>query len=468
MYRELHACGRQHSASDRPALPVRHPHRRYRRRPAAARPARRGPRADRRGAVAVGARRRRPGGCRHAAGTVALGRTARRSQGDRRLRLAGERRLPGLRNEYERRCASSRDEDQDSPRLAATSARSSGSCSTSRISRCRSSSSSTAGAKPRRWGEWLAAFEHLVPRVLRQPARVVRVLGEMAPLASVGPVTLREVREVLAPRLLTLTHEPPRRRHGRVFVGTPHAARGRAFRVVFVPGLAERMFPQRLREDALLLDARRRARRRALRDADDRAPTTSGCSCAWPLAPRASACTVVSAPRARRVAAARAVVLRARRHARDRPARCRATDARPSTPPPTAAPRWRGRRRRIPRTRSTTSSTTSRCCCRCCARRGTADQRGARALPARAQPGAAPLASPSVGRGGSSRGRPPTASCASSAPTAAALDAQRLAARPYSLTALQRFATCPYQFLLAAIYRLRRSRSRRRCSSSIR
>ena len=39
-----------------------------------------------------------------------------------------------------------------------------------------------------------------MPRVLRQPARVLRVLAEMAPLASVGPVTLREVREVLAPR----------------------------------------------------------------------------------------------------------------------------------------------------------------------------------------------------------------------------------------------------------------------------
>ena len=38
--------------------------------------------------------------------------------------------------------------------------------------------------------------------------------------------------------------------------------------------------------------------------------------------------------------------------------------------------------------------------------------------------------------------------------TQPALEAQRLTARPYSLTALQRFASCPYQFLLAAIYRL--------------
>jgi ATP-dependent helicase/nuclease subunit B len=107
------------------------------------------------------------------------------------------------------------------------------------------------------WGQWLATLRELAPRVLRQPARVLRVLQELGPLAGVGPVSLGEVRDVLSPRLLMLTHEPPRRRHGRVFVGVPAAARGRSFRVAFVPGLAERVFPQRLREDALLLDERR-------------------------------------------------------------------------------------------------------------------------------------------------------------------------------------------------------------------
>src|SRR5262249_25484258 len=38
--------------------------------------------------------------------------------------------------------------------------------------------------------------------------------------------------------------------------------------------------------------------------------------------------------------------------------------------------------------------------------------------------------------------------------TESAPAAQRLGQRPYSLSALQRFATCPYQFLLATIYRL--------------
>jgi CRISPR/Cas system-associated exonuclease Cas4 (RecB family) len=38
--------------------------------------------------------------------------------------------------------------------------------------------------------------------------------------------------------------------------------------------------------------------------------------------------------------------------------------------------------------------------------------------------------------------------------TQAAIEKHRLARRAYSLSALQRFATCPYQFLLATIYRL--------------
>ena len=98
-------------------------------------------------------------------------------------------------------------------------------------------------------------------------------------MSAIGPVSLREVRDVLTPRLSTLTHEPPRRRHGRVFVGTPSAARGRSFKVVFVPGLAERMFPQRIREDSLLPDRRREATDAALatqsrRAADERLQLT--------------------------------------------------------------------------------------------------------------------------------------------------------------------------------------------------
>ena len=108
------------------------------------------------------------------------------------------------------------------------------------------------------WGAWLDALSQLVPMVLRDPDRVLSVLGELRPMARVGPVPLAEVRDVLSGRLTELQDDPPARRYGRVFVGTPEHARGRSFDVVFVPGLAERIFPQKQRQDPLLLDEARR------------------------------------------------------------------------------------------------------------------------------------------------------------------------------------------------------------------
>jgi superfamily I DNA/RNA helicase len=97
------------------------------------------------------------------------------------------------------------------------------------------------------WGEWLDRFARMAPRVLRSPAEVLRVLTDLRPMSEVGPIDLEEARRVLSERLLTLESAPPTRRFGRVFVGTPDQVRGRSFRVVFVPGLAERMFPQKPR-----------------------------------------------------------------------------------------------------------------------------------------------------------------------------------------------------------------------------
>ena len=108
------------------------------------------------------------------------------------------------------------------------------------------------------WGEWLDRFAALVPLVLRSPWRVERVLRELRPMSTIGPVTLEEARDVLSERLRTLDDHPPAQRYGRVFVGSPHQARGRAFKVVFVPGLAERLFPQKPREDPMLLDVEMR------------------------------------------------------------------------------------------------------------------------------------------------------------------------------------------------------------------
>ena len=121
------------------------------------------------------------------------------------------------------------------------------------------------------WGEWLDRLEALVPRVIRQPLVVQRVLAELRPMAAVGPVSLREVREVLSDRLRTVTVEPPAARYGKVFVGTAEEARGRTFRVVFVPGLAERVFPQKVREDPLLADTLRREVSGALKTTNRRA-----------------------------------------------------------------------------------------------------------------------------------------------------------------------------------------------------
>ncbi len=120
------------------------------------------------------------------------------------------------------------------------------------------------------WGEWLDRFEALVPTVLRTPDSVLRVLADLRPMATVGPVDLDEVRRVITDRLLTEAAQPPARRYGRVFVGTPEQARGRSFRVVCVPGLAERMFPQKPREDALLLDQLRTSIEAALTTQHDR------------------------------------------------------------------------------------------------------------------------------------------------------------------------------------------------------
>jgi len=115
-------------------------------------------------------------------------------------------------------------------------------------------------AFPRRapWGEWLDHLRALATASLREPRPVLAALAELEPMTPVGPIELDEVQLVLTPRLRDVTEPPPRRRYGRVFVGTTRAARGMAFDVVFVPGLAENVFPGKILEDPLLLDEQRR------------------------------------------------------------------------------------------------------------------------------------------------------------------------------------------------------------------
>lgn len=364
-----------------------------------------------------------------------------------------QRRLPGLRKEYDRRLRELADEDTDSPRLLALRR------DREELQHLEDFALPIVAAldtwrQPRSWGEWLRAFDLLVPRVLRQPARVLRVLGEMAPLGTVGPVGLREVREVLAPRLLTLTHEPPRRRHGRVFIGTPNAARGRRFRVVFVPGLAERIFPQRLREDALLLDARRVELDARLAVADTRADDE----------------------RLQLRLAAGAAVERAYLSY----PRLELSESRPRVPSFYVLDVLRATTGAIPRYKTLSDQAF---------RSGNASL----SWPAPSDPARAIddmehdlavllplLRTPAADQGRTdgraryllelnpslrrsvverwSRWQPkwsPADGLIRVQPlTADALARQRLTARPYSLTSLQRFAACPYQFQLSAMYRL--------------
>ncbi len=63
-----------------------------------------------------------------------------------------------------------------------------------------------------------------------------------------------EVVDVLGPLLLERAVPPPLHRYGKVFVGPVEAARGLSFDAVFVPELAERMFPRKIGEEPILLD----------------------------------------------------------------------------------------------------------------------------------------------------------------------------------------------------------------------
>jgi ATP-dependent helicase/nuclease subunit B len=106
------------------------------------------------------------------------------------------------------------------------------------------------------WGEWLDRLGALATRALKQPDRVLAVLAELAPMALVGPVTLSEVLIVLEGLVLEAA-VPPSQRYGKVFIGPIAAARGLSFDAVLVPGLAEKMFPRKIVEEPILLDAAR-------------------------------------------------------------------------------------------------------------------------------------------------------------------------------------------------------------------
>jgi ATP-dependent helicase/nuclease subunit B len=104
------------------------------------------------------------------------------------------------------------------------------------------------------WGEWLDRLGALATRALRQPQRVLSVLSELSPMGPVGPVTLNDVLNVVSDLLLQVGVPPAAQRYGAVFIGPVEAARGMSFHAVFIPGLAERLFPRKIVEEPILLD----------------------------------------------------------------------------------------------------------------------------------------------------------------------------------------------------------------------
>jgi ATP-dependent helicase/nuclease subunit B len=109
------------------------------------------------------------------------------------------------------------------------------------------------------WSDWLERLEQLAQMAIRQPQSVLSVLAELRPMSTIGPVTLDEVWEALSDRLTFLRTEPVDRRYGKVFVATIPEVSGLSFDSVFLPGLGEDILPKKTFEDPLLLDDQRAA-----------------------------------------------------------------------------------------------------------------------------------------------------------------------------------------------------------------
>jgi RecB family exonuclease len=120
------------------------------------------------------------------------------------------------------------------------------------------------------WREWLDALAALATRAIAEPTPVLGGLAELAPLSPLGPVGLGEVRLVLQRRLGEQLLAAPGSLAGKVFVAAIDEARGMVFDAVFVPGLAEKIFPPKIGEDPLLLDAERARVSSALSTQTDR------------------------------------------------------------------------------------------------------------------------------------------------------------------------------------------------------
>jgi RecB family exonuclease len=303
------------------------------------------------------------------------------------------------------------------------------------------------------WQEWLERFNELAPRVLRKPARVLRALAELHAMGAIGPVTLQEARDVLADRLRSLDEHPPADRYGGVFIGSPHQGRGRTFKVVFVPALAERLFPQKPREDPMLLDEEMREPLAAgLFLQEDRAKTErlllrlavgAATERLWLSYPRLD----LSGARPRVPSfyildVMRAITGRIPNHETLQREAAAAGDARLDWPAPARPDAAIDDVEHDLATLRELINAPDRNAVRGHAhyllQLNNALARSMRRRWARA----------------TARWRPQDGIVRVTDAVRPMLASQRLAARPYSVSALQKFTTCPYQFALSAIYRL--------------
>ena len=178
-------------------------------------------------------------------------------------------------------------------------------------SRCRSSTSSALSRRAPRGASGSTTLGALASRALRAPVACSRCSRELEPMCEVGHVDHQRGPPRARAAALAARRPAAGRRYGKVYVATPDEARGLAFDVVFVPGLAEKIFPQKVVEDPILPDAARG-------DLADRRRTRSAPEAerlALRLAVGAATRRVVlslPAPRRRAGAPAHAVVLRAR------------------------------------------------------------------------------------------------------------------------------------------------------------
>lgn len=112
-----------------------------------------------------------------------------------------------------------------------------------------------AGWQGRRsWGDWLEEIRALARQSLAQPEAILEKLEELQPLHQIQDVPLTEVVTTLAPELSQLPVAAQGHRYGKVLVGHLEEARGRQFRLVVLPGMAERRFPAQIRPDPFLGD----------------------------------------------------------------------------------------------------------------------------------------------------------------------------------------------------------------------